>query len=105
MKRTTTKAVLAAAVLAATTGTTAVTAAHATSAEGVPTFKEFEATTVQDHDGQYIVNGDIPVGNRSDLRSFYDRMVGTDDAAAAGNNGLIVNTNGCLLYTSPSPRD
>jgi hypothetical protein len=56
----------------------------------VPTYQEFKASTLQDSDKQYIVNGDEPAGTNADLREFYDRMVGTD----APINGLIVNTVG-----------
>jgi hypothetical protein len=56
----------------------------------VPTYQEFKATTLQDTDNQYIVNGDEPAGTNSDLRAFYDRMVGADVPV----DGLIVNTVG-----------
>ena len=56
----------------------------------VPTYQEFKASTLQDTDKQYIVNGDEPAGSNADLREFYDRMVGDSSM----NEGLIVNTVG-----------
>lgn len=54
----------------------AATSASAAPVEGdVPTFQEFAATTFQDVDGQYIVNGDEPEGSKGGLRQFYDVMV------------------------------
>ncbi|MGL5823970.1 MAG: hypothetical protein ACRCYU_03900 [Nocardioides sp.] len=41
----------------------------------IPTFKQFEKSTFRDTDGQYIVNGDEPIGTRSALRRYYRRMV------------------------------
>jgi hypothetical protein len=72
-------AALASPALAATeTGTT------------VPTFQEFHASSYQDADNQYIVNGDEPLNNTGDLKAYYDRMVhGSEEAM---ENGLVVNT-------------
>ena len=39
-----------------------------------PSFAEFKASTFQDTDGVYIVNGDEPIG-RAKLRAYYDRMM------------------------------
>lgn len=56
-----------------------------------PTFEEYEASTVRDPQGQYIVNGDEPISTRAALRGYYDRMVRTSDTGTAG---LVVNQNG-----------
>ena len=37
---------------------------QAAQGSGVPTFQEFSASTYQDTDGQYIVNGDEPAGKQ-----------------------------------------
>jgi hypothetical protein len=81
------------AVLAATALTGgAVFASQATAAEGsTPTYSEFKASTFQDLDRTYIVNGDEPVGNDGDLHKFYDSMVAPKGGA---EDGLIVNTVG-----------
>lgn len=78
-------AIAAAATLAAGLGASATAFASEP-----PTYKEFASTTFQDTDGQYIVNGDEPVGTSGDLRKFYERMVNPDVAI----DGLIVNTVG-----------
>jgi hypothetical protein len=57
---------------------------------GVPTFQEFRASTFQDVDGQYIVNGDEPVAGTRALRSYYDGMLGV--AQKISTTGLVVNT-------------
>jgi len=86
-------AVAATCVLAA--GVAATPAGAAPSSNGdrsdVPTFREFEASTFRDLDRQYIVNGDEATKNRTELRKYYDRMVGSDDSGS-GNNELVVNT-------------
>ena len=56
----------------------------------VPTFQEFHASTFKDADNQYIVNGDEPVATTGDLKTFYDKLVGSDTPT----NGLVVNTVG-----------
>jgi hypothetical protein len=56
----------------------------------IPTFQEFHASTYKDADQQYIVDGDVPVGDTGQLREFYDRLVGPETR----NDGLIVNTVG-----------
>ncbi len=72
-------AALASPALAATeTGTT------------VPTFQEFHASTFQDVDQQYVVNGDEPVSGVGDLKKYYDSMMAPETL----NEGLIVNTVG-----------
>jgi hypothetical protein len=65
-------------------------AVEASQGTGIPTFKEFKASTFQDVDGQYIVNGDEPVAGTGALRSYYDGMVGV--AQKINQAGLIVNT-------------
>ncbi len=53
-----------------------------------PSYNEFKSQTYQDpEDGQYIVNGDIPVGGEQQLRDFYDSAVDSSDPSAS----LIVN--------------
>ncbi len=79
------KVALAAAATAA--GVAASTVAYAATGEA-PSYKEFSASTYQDTDGQYIVNGDEPFGNSADLRKFYDRMVNPE----THEDGLIINT-------------
>ena len=95
--------VAAAAVVAAGLGTGLVptaTAANGTTGGGstdiakapeAPTFEEFEASTYQDHDGQYIVNGDEPLSDRAELRGYYEQMVRSADTES---QSLIVNTDG-----------
>lgn len=68
----------------------AVPAMAATPSGEVPTYQEFKASTFQDVDRQYIVNGDEPVSDNHQLREFYDRLVGAD----AQQDGLVVNTVG-----------
>lgn len=55
----------------------------------VPTYQEFKASTYQDVDGQYVVNGDEVVRHQGELQEFYDRMVGPKHAH---EEGLVVNT-------------
>ena len=58
----------------------------------IPSFQEFHASTFQDVDQQYVVNGDEPVATAGDLQAYYDRMVhGSEEAM---ENGLVVNTVG-----------
>lgn len=63
----------------------------AQAAPKAPSFEKFEATTYQDADGQYIVNGDEPIADVAALRAYYDRMVGQQ---GGGSTSLVVNTNG-----------
>ena len=56
----------------------------------IPTFQEFHASTFQDVDQQYVVNGDEPVSGTGDLKKFYDSMVSPQTM----EEGLIVNTVG-----------
>ncbi|MFW5474081.1 M57 family metalloprotease [Knoellia sp. CPCC 206450] len=79
------------AVLAATALTGgAIFAGQATAAEGqAPTYGEFKASTFQDLDRKYIVNGDEPVDTDGKLRQFYDALVAPQQTQ---EDGLIVNT-------------
>jgi hypothetical protein len=66
------------AVAAASTfalGAALSTATAAPLESNVPTFQEFAASTFQDEDLTYIVNGDEPEGSLGGLRQFYDSMV------------------------------
>lgn len=81
-------AVLAAAAL---TGG-AIFAGQASAAEGeTPSYSEFKASTFQDLDRTFIVNGDEPVSHEGDLHKFYDSMVAPKGGP---EDGLIVNTVG-----------
>jgi hypothetical protein len=79
-------------VVLAATGVLAVALAGPTigAAQGsdAPSYKEFNASTFRDVDGQYIVNGDEPAANDGELRQFYKRMMGPKKTA---EDGLIVN--------------
>jgi hypothetical protein len=79
---------LAASAAIAAVALTATSGAFAT-AEVAPTFQEFSASTYQDTDGQFIVNGDEPAGSKGELRQFYDGMVATPKHVA--EDGLIIN--------------
>ena len=67
-------------------------AVDASQGTGIPTFKEFKASTFQDVDGQYIVNGDEPVAGTRALESYYNGMVGVAQKITPA--GLVVNTVG-----------
>ncbi len=87
----------AAAALALTTTTPAVATTPDPSGGGivassVPTFAEFEASTYQDSDRQYIVNGDEALSTRKQLRKYYDRMVAKP--GKGDPQSLVVNTVG-----------
>ena len=56
----------------------------------IPSFQEFQASTFKDTDQQYIVDGDVPVAGPSELREFYDTLVGPETQT----DGLIINTVG-----------
>ncbi|BDZ57921.1 dual-action HEIGH metallo-peptidase [Barrientosiimonas humi] len=51
----------------------------------VPTFEQFERSTAKDPQGQYIVNGDMPIKGKAALRDFYEAMTGPQTQ-------LVVNT-------------
>ncbi|XVX20168.1 matrixin family metalloprotease [Actinomycetota bacterium] len=80
MNRRIARAATAATLAAFGIGGTAVAATQA------PTFEEFSASTYQDVDRQYIVNGDEPVANKGALRSYYKEMT-----EAPTSDGLIIN--------------
>ncbi|WP_457207897.1 M57 family metalloprotease [Nocardioides sp. P5_C9_2] len=82
-------ALASAAVLAATLTSVATPALAATDSD-IPTFSEFHSQTFKDVDNQYIVNGDEPVSSTSDLKTFYESMVGGSKKTT--DNGLVVNT-------------
>ena len=71
-------------------GATLASPALAATDSEIPTFTEFHASTYKDADQQYIVNGDEPISNAGDLKSYYDRMVGDTGLS----EGLVVNTVG-----------
>ena len=53
-----------------------------------PSYSEFKSGTYQDPtDGQYIVNGDMPLKGEKQLRDFYQDLVNPQY-----ENQLIVNT-------------
>jgi hypothetical protein len=63
--------------------------------DDVPSFKRFERSTYQSADGQYLVNGDEPVGSTHSLRQFYRGVYGKGHQAHQHRvNGLIVNRVG-----------
>lgn len=68
-----------------------VTATTAMAAGQVPTYQEFKASTFQDTDGLYIVNGGEPLDNNGELHDFYDQLVGNTKGKTA-EGGLVVNT-------------
>ena len=45
--------------------------AGASFASAAPSFEEFAASTYQDTDKQYIVNGDEPLSNKGELKDYY----------------------------------
>lgn len=56
----------------------------------VPTFREFRASTYQDVDGAYVVNGDESIRNLGELKRYYDRMVAEGEGGEPGD--LVINT-------------
>lgn len=66
------------------------TSATAGTQEPTPTFQQFAASTFQDADGTYLVNGDEPEISRGHLRQFYDGMVSSPKKS--NKDGLIINT-------------
>jgi len=83
-------ALAATAAVAFTVGTVIPAAGAATPDDNtdVPSYQEFAASTYRDVDGSYIVNGDEVLSNQSQLRTFYEKMVGPETPL----DGLIVNT-------------
>jgi len=84
-----TAAAVAGTTFAVTTAFAATAVAVPTGGGDVPTFKQFAATTIQDTDGGYVVNGDEPATSTGALRQFYDVMVAEPSTL---EEGLIVNT-------------
>lgn len=84
MKRITSRLLAVSAALAATAAMAPIAQADEIPP---PSFAEFEAATVRDADGQYIVNGDEPVSNRGNLREYYRQMT----ESASGHDELVVN--------------
>ena len=84
-----TAAAVAGTTLAVTSAFAATAVAAPTGDGAVPTFQEFAASTFQDLDGGYVVNGDEPATSTGALRQFYDAMVAEPDTL---EEGLIVNT-------------
>ena len=74
-------------LVAACLGATAAGAADS----DVPTFQEYTQQAYRDADQQYIVNGDEAIPSTGDLKTYYERMVGSKDT---DKDGLIVNTVG-----------
>ena len=70
--------------------------AQSSDREAPPTFAEFKASTFQDADGQYIVNGDEPIADAKKLRQYYDRMIGAyeNGGKGGGSTSLVVNQAG-----------
>ncbi|HET6967285.1 MAG TPA: M57 family metalloprotease [Ornithinibacter sp.] len=83
-----TAAAVAGSTLAITSAFAATAAAAPTSDGTAPSFQEFLASTFQDADRGYIVNGDEPATSQGALRQFYDTMVAQPDTDV---DGLIVN--------------
>ena len=78
--------------LALATALAAGQSVQAAQGTGIPTFHQFKASTYQDADGQFIVNGDEPIAGTRALKAYYNGMVGT--AQKINTAGLIVNTIG-----------
>ncbi|MEV5001310.1 M57 family metalloprotease [Nocardioides sp. LML1-1-1.1] len=76
-------------LVAAIAGASA-SAVAAESDTAVPSYQEFKASTYQDVDGAYVVNGDEIVSGNKQLKEFYDKVV----APQSMHDGLIVNTVG-----------
>jgi hypothetical protein len=83
-----TAAAIAGTTIAVSTAVAGNAAAAPTPGDGIPTFKEFVASTFQDEDRGFIVNGDEPATTTGDLRQFYDGLVAEP---ATPIDGLIVN--------------
>lgn len=86
MKRTTKRS---ATVLAMAASISLGAATMVSAGEGdAPTYEEFKSQTYQDpHDGQYVVNGDIPVQSDQQLQEFFQKVV----SPSTPTTGLVVN--------------
>lgn len=61
----------------------------------VQSFESFEAQTYRGPDGVYVVDGDIPIDSRDELKEFYEQyVIGNGPAIQEGSNPLIVHTSG-----------
>ncbi len=86
MKRTTTRAATVLAV-AATISMGASSLGYAGESDA-PDYPDFKSSTYQDPaDGQYIVNGDIPLQSEEQLRDFYQEVI----SPSPPTTSLIVN--------------
>ncbi|REJ08495.1 peptidase M16 [Microbacterium bovistercoris] len=86
--RTLALAATAAAAISLGAGIPAAVAAPTDVDSGAPSYQEFASSTYRDVDGGYVVNGDELISSQTDLRAFYDRLIGLDTPT----DGLIVNT-------------
>ncbi len=75
---------------AAIAGASASAVAAESDSTVIPTYQEFKASTYQDVDGAYVVNGDEIVSGNQQLKEFYDKVVAPEPM----HDGLIVNTVG-----------
>ncbi|WP_233568697.1 M57 family metalloprotease [Kocuria soli] len=60
-----------------------------------PTWEQFQADTYRSADGQYIVDGDIPVSDTASLFSFYESLPSgpVAEESSGGTGDLIANTD------------
>lgn len=85
--RSTVLSISAAALMATGLGVSApASTAYEPQDREIPSFQEFEAETAKDSRGFYIVNGDMPIRTKSELRTFYEKV------ASSNPDRLIVNT-------------
>jgi hypothetical protein len=57
-----------------------------------PSWSQFKQQTAQDPNGQYIVDGDIPVATTSELKTFYNQLLPkVNKAPKTGTGDLIAN--------------
>ncbi|WP_278256889.1 hypothetical protein [Nocardioides convexus] len=78
-------------LMAAVAGAGSSAGAAESDTSAIPTYKEFKASTYQDVDGAYVVNGDEIVSGNKELKEFYDKVVAPESSM---HEGLIVNTVG-----------
>lgn len=66
-------------------------------AQHKPGWQQFKSESFRDTDGQYIVDGDIPIPNTGSLFSFYDSLptapTAPAETAPGGTGDLIANTD------------
>lgn len=58
-----------------------------------PSWEDFRDSTFQDADGQYIVNGDIPISSEEELRGFYESLPSNEEDGIPFGE-LIANSDG-----------